>query len=113
MDGLAQVRPVTVALSLDPGSRLRDPGDAGTGKADLQRLLEGAKDRIFLANLREAGGAGHYLTVRVDPAGTGMLVYDAEWSEVPLEQAYDVLRNYADLTGNPRPYVAVDFYPVP
>jgi hypothetical protein len=49
----------------------------------------------------------------VDPAGTGLLVYDSEWSELPLEQAYGVLRNYAELTGNPRPYVALDLYLVP
>jgi hypothetical protein len=42
-----------------------------------------------------------------------MLVYGAEGSEVPLAQAYAVLRNHADLTGNPRPQVAGDFCPVP
>jgi hypothetical protein len=101
LDSLAQVQPVSLTL------------DDDAGKADLQGLLETGKERVYLANLREAGGNGHFLAVRVDPAKAGLLVYDAEWSEIPLEHAFEVLRNYAELSGNAGPYVAVDLYPVP
>lgn len=66
------------------------------GKA-LVELLQKSPNRVFLMavqTVREHRTDGHVIALKMNADGAGALVYDSDWSEVPLAATLELLQNY-------------------